>query len=129
MPVWRVWNSEQLLLPSGKRYDVLVTDGEVGTYPLTALSYHQGCVVCPKVTLATISMKGVPILNQRSFSTSLLPRHDLGGLEIDSGVHYNFSSIVEENRYMIDDKVFDPYRINQQVRLGQHLGVGASKHG
>ncbi len=44
MPVWRVWKAEQLLLPSGKRYDGLVTGGKhgaTGTYPLTALSYQQ----------------------------------------------------------------------------------------
>lgn len=30
VPVWRVWDVEQLLLPSGKRYDVLVTGSVVG---------------------------------------------------------------------------------------------------
>lgn len=30
VPVWRVWDAEQLLLPSGKRYDVLVTGSVVG---------------------------------------------------------------------------------------------------
>ena len=69
MPVWRVWNAEQLLLPSGKKYDVLVTGNGVdatGLYPLTALSYHQGCVICPEVTLATLNLSGTNIAYQRN---------------------------------------------------------------
>ena len=117
VPVWHVWESDQLLLPSGKRYEVLVTGGTVGTYRLTALPYHQGCVVCPKVTLATIKLGGVPILTP-SLPSSLVPRKDLSDLAIDQRRTLNFSSIVEENRYMIDGKMFDPERIDQEVRLG-----------
>ena len=61
MPVWLVWDAEQLLLPLGKRYDVLVTAGAPGTYPLTARSTHLGCVDCPEVTLAKLNVEGATI--------------------------------------------------------------------
>ena len=117
MPVWRGWDAEQLLLPSGKRYDVLVTGGAVGIYPLKALSYHQGCVVCPEVTLATLNVEGATVATAEAPS-SLMPRNDLGNLTIDRQRTLVFSSDDEEGRYMIDGKVFDPERVDYQVRLG-----------
>ena len=33
-PVWKVWNNESLFMPSGKRYDVLVTANGSGSIPL-----------------------------------------------------------------------------------------------
>jgi FtsP/CotA-like multicopper oxidase with cupredoxin domain len=117
MPVWRVWNAEQLLLPSGKRYYVLVTGGAVGTYPLKALSYHQGCVICPEVTLATFNVEGATVATAEAPS-SLMSRNDLGNLTIDRQRTLVFSSDDEESRYMIDGKVFDPERVDHQIRLG-----------
>jgi FtsP/CotA-like multicopper oxidase with cupredoxin domain len=126
MPVWRVWNGEQLLLPSGKRYDVLVTgngtsansiDTEIGKYPLTALSYHQGCVICPEVTLATLNVSGTNITT-KEMPSSLIPPYDLNDLPVDRNRTLIFTSVVEENRYMINGNVFDPMRIDQLVQLG-----------
>lgn len=117
MPVWCVWNAEQLLLPSGKRYDVLVTGGAVGTYPLKALSYHQGCVVCPEVTLATLNVEGATVATAE-VPSSLIPHNDLGNMTIDRQRTLDFSSNDEEGRYMINGKVFDSERVDQQVRLG-----------
>ena len=117
MPVWQVWDSNRLLLPSGKRYEVLVTGGSLGTHPLTALSYHEGCVVCPVVTLATVNVEGgtvVPI----ALPASLTPPNDLEGKIIDHRRTLVFSSDDEKGHYMIDYKMFDPRRVDQHVRLG-----------
>ncbi len=121
MPVWRVWNAEQLLLPSGKRYDVMVTgNGSVqpGLYPLTALSYHQGCVICPEVTLATLNVSGTDITTKKVLPSSLIPPYDLNDLPVDRNRTLIFSSDVEENRYMINGNTFDPKRVDQLVHLG-----------
>ena len=120
LPVWRVWNAEQLLLPSGKRYDVLVTGNGVdaaGLYPLTALSYHQGCVICPEVTLATLNLSSTNIAT-KEMPSSLIPPYDLKDVPVDRNRTLIFSSDVEENHYTINGNEFDPNRVDQIVRLG-----------
>ena len=118
MPVWRVWDAENLLLPSGKRYDVLISGGDVaGTYPLTALSYHQGCVICPEVTLTTLNVSGTNITTKQ-MPSSLIQPSNLDHLPVDRNRTLILSSVVDENRYMINNKVFDPMRIDQLVHLG-----------
>ena len=84
MPVWSVWKSEKLLLPSGKRYDVLVIGNAslTGLYPLTALSYHQGCVICPEVVLATVNVTGSKVPTSE-MPSSLLARNDLFDIPVD----------------------------------------------
>lgn len=119
-PVWRVWDAQQLLLSSGKRYDVLVTAGAPGTYPLTALSTHLTIctsVDCPEVTLAKLNVEGATI-TQATIPSTLTPRNDLGNLTVDRHRTLVFSSNDEERRYMIDGKIFDPTRVDQQVQLG-----------
>jgi len=118
MPVWRIWEAEKLLLPSGKRYDVLVTATETpGSYPLTALSTNLGCVVCPERTLAQVQVKGQSMVPS-VIPINLTTPNDLGNLPVDRERTLIFSSNDTERRYMIDGKVFDPNRIDQQVRLG-----------
>jgi FtsP/CotA-like multicopper oxidase with cupredoxin domain len=116
-PVWHVWDAKQLLLPSGKRYDVLVTAGAAGTYPLIALSTHLGCMYCPEVTLAEINAAGVP-KTPASSPSNLTSRNDLGNQTVDRYRTLVFSSNDKERHYMIDGNIFDPARIDQQVKLG-----------
>jgi suppressor of ftsI len=118
MPVWRVWETDKLLLPSGKRYEVLVISRTNGTFPLTALSYQQGCVVCPQVTLATLNVEGPPV-EKTTVPTSLIPKKALDGLPIANRRTLTFSSNDSASRYMIDNQVFDPQRVDVRVRLGR----------
>jgi suppressor of ftsI len=119
VPVWKVWNAEQLLLPPGKRYDVLITGGAVaGSYPLTALSYGEGCVICPEVTMATINLNGTNITTTKEIPSSLIQPYNLVDFPVDKKRTLVFSSIDEESRYMINNVVFDPNRVDQLVHLG-----------
>lgn len=115
-PVWRVWDADRLLLPSGKRYDVLVTGGPPGKHALTALSYHEGCVVCPVVTLATLNVDGDKV-RTAALPARLLPLKDLSEMYIDHQRTLVFSSDDEKGNYKIDGKMFDPMRVDQHVRL------------
>ena len=118
-PVWKVWDAEQLVLPSGKRYDVLVTGGENGTYPLKMLPYKY--LQYPEVTLATIKVQGdKDSATAEVIPSSLVPKkkYDLSGLEVDRQRQLNFSDDGTEINFFIDGKVFDPFRIDQQVQLG-----------
>ena len=118
-PVWKVWDAEQLVLPSGKRYDVLITGGENGTYPLKMLPYKY--LQYPEVTLATIKVQGdKDSATAEVIPSSIVPKkkYDLSGLEVDRQRQLNFSGDGTEINFFIDGKVFDPFRIDQQVQLG-----------
>jgi suppressor of ftsI len=116
-PVWHVRDAKQLLLPSDKRYEVLVTGGAPGSYPLTALSYEQGCVVCPQVTLATINVQGASILHSLSLPSSLSPVDDLSHVPVAYNRTIAFSSNDKDGIYKINNKVFDPKRVDEFVHL------------
>ena len=118
MPVWRVWETDKLLLPPGKRYEVLATGRIDGTFPLIAHSYQEGCVVCPQVTLATLNVEGPPV-EKTTVPTSLIPKKTLDGLPITNRRTLTFSSNDTASRYMIDNQVFDPTRVDVRVRLGE----------
>lgn len=117
MPVWQTWDAETLVLPSGKRYDVLVQGGAAGSAPLTALSYHQGCVECPEVTLATLTVSGGAV-PAAALPESLAPRRGLATADVDRRRTLVFSSNDDVGQYYINDSVFDANRIDQTVRLG-----------
>ncbi|MGD1835149.1 MAG: multicopper oxidase family protein [Nitrososphaeraceae archaeon] len=138
-PVWEVEEKEYLVLAAGNRYSVLVTGGESGTYPLKMLKY--GSVVSngdddnggfqlpyPEVTLATINVQGDAVAETAEVNvSSLIPKHDLGDLEVQVQRELVFSPsegndtmnrFGEPGTTMINGKVFDPNRIDQKVKLG-----------
>ena len=82
VPVWQTWDAETLVLPSGKRFDVLVQGGRPGTVPLQGLSYHQGCVACPEVTLATLTVAGAAEQSTVLPTGLVAPRH-LSAADVD----------------------------------------------
>jgi len=78
------------VLPSGKRFDVLVTGAENGTYPLKMLPYKY--LPYPEVKLATVNVQddtgatpaeGTPEPNTKAY---------LAGLEVDRQRELIFSS-------------------------------------
>jgi FtsP/CotA-like multicopper oxidase with cupredoxin domain len=113
-PVWDIWDSAELLLPSGKRYDVLVTASENGSYPVKALDYYP----YPETTIASMNIHGDVKDSPKSIPKSFTPSKDLGLVKINATRELNFSSNEEVGKYMINDKIFDPNRTDQQVRLG-----------
>jgi suppressor of ftsI len=59
-PVWRVHRANHLILPPGKRYDVLVTGGGPGDYAFKTLRYDQGFSYGPRLDLAHVTVTGPP---------------------------------------------------------------------
>lgn len=57
-PAWRVRRARTLLLPPGKRFDVLVTGGKPGTYKLKTVPYDQGSLRVPRSELARVTVTG-----------------------------------------------------------------------
>jgi len=128
-PVWEAWDTNYLVIVAGKRFSVLVTGGENGTYPLKMLAYRGGTThPYPEVTLATINVQGNAGAETAEVNAlSLVPRHDLGDLgvhEIRELVFSPSESNTTINRFgeqgtnMIDGKVFDHNRVDQTVNLG-----------
>ena len=117
VPVWRTWEAETLLLPSGKRYDVLVQGGSPGTVPLRMLAYQEGCVACPEVDLATVRVIGAASPPAR-LPTRIVPASRLTASDVAERRTLVFSSDDENGLYYINDQVFDPDRVDAMVRLG-----------
>lgn len=117
VPAWRTWDADTLVLPPGKRYDVLVQGGRPGTSSLLGLSYQQGCDPCPEVRLATVNVAGSAV-SPAALPTGLVAEHRLAAADVDRRRTLVFSSDDEQGRYAIDGELFDAARIDQVVRLG-----------
>jgi FtsP/CotA-like multicopper oxidase with cupredoxin domain len=129
-PVWEVWNDTNLVLPAGKRFDVLVTGGENGTYPIKSLPYNRsGFSPTSEVTLVTVNVKGITAnqTEKKVTPSSLLPKHDLGDAQIQTHRTLVFNGSPDNqtaNRFgdvgtnQINGKVFDHNRIDYLVKLG-----------
>lgn len=116
-PVWKVWDNDTLLLPSGKRLEVLVTALFQGnsSVPLNSLAYYP----YPEIKIATVNVQDnqqEPI--KATIPTNLIQKKDLNLRSIANNRTLTFASDEEENRFMIDNKTFDPNRIDQTVKLG-----------
>ena len=59
-PGWETYETDDLVLPPGKRFDVLVQGGEEGTYRLRTLHYDEGFDLLPEKTLARLPVTGAP---------------------------------------------------------------------
>ena len=121
-PVWAAWSAESLVLPPGKRYDVLVQGGAPGSYIFRTLDFDQGGDHYPDTTLATVTVEGTAV-TPATLPTNLIaqddPAHgDLSAAPVDKERTLVFSEDDDLNKFMIDGKQFDPNRVDQQVKLG-----------
>jgi suppressor of ftsI len=118
-PVWKVRENNTLFLPSGKRFDVLVTGTGNGSIPLgivndTFNDHPSGTV------LATVHVQG----NQKPniIPTTLTFRGpgqgDLSNATIAAHRVLSFSSDDRNWVYTINNKTFNPNRVDEKVKLG-----------
>jgi suppressor of ftsI len=118
-----------LVLPAGKRFDVLVTGGENGTYPFKLHPYNgSGFSANSEVTLATVKVQGNAGAEAAKVKpSSLVPRHDLGDLEIQAKRTLVFNGSPDNNtanRFgdvgtnQINGQVFNHSRVDYRVNLG-----------
>lgn len=63
-PVWETYKAEDLVLPPGKRFDVLVQGSDEGSYKLKTLPFDEGFELLPQKTLATLPVTGDPVDDQ-----------------------------------------------------------------
>jgi suppressor of ftsI len=115
-PVSTVWSADSLVLPPGKRYDVLVQGGPSGRNRLLTLAYNQGGDQYPQKTLATVVSTG-PAMRPAGLPTAFAPSDDLTRAKVDQRRTIVFSENSAGTAFFINGKQFDPNRIDVRSRL------------
>ena len=118
-PVAQVWTADELVLPPGKRYDVLVRWTEPGTHELRTLEYNNGPAGdnYPERRLATVTVAGDPVADV-AWPTSVAPPSPLLTDQIDRTRQLVFSENTKTNQFYIDGKQFNATRVNVAATLG-----------
>jgi FtsP/CotA-like multicopper oxidase with cupredoxin domain len=118
-PVGRVWRAGTLILPPGKRYDVLVRWPRGGTYALRTRRMSTGPAgdTYPAARLMRFRVGGVPALRV-AWPRSLAPLPTMDRAHVDRVRHITFSEDQRHNRFMINGRQFAATRVDEVVRLG-----------
>jgi suppressor of ftsI len=116
-PVWDVRTADSLVLPPGKRFDVLVQAGEAGVYAFETITYDQGNHVYPEVELATLTIEG-SAQSPVSLPASVAPDRDLDSAEIATTRDIFFNDVDDDPIFEVNGQQFDPNRIDELVQLG-----------
>jgi suppressor of ftsI len=118
-PVGEVWSADKLLLPPGKRFDVLVQGPEEGSYAVRTLAYStgDGGDAYPERTLAVVESAGDPI-EPSKLPTSLGPMPDLADDPIAHHRRFVFSESANGNQFFINGKQFNHHRIDVHAEIG-----------
>jgi suppressor of ftsI len=124
-PVWRVWSARTLVLPPGKRYEVLVQGPPKGTYPLKTLAFYAGSTAggdfagdYPQAVLATVTSTGTAV-QRAPIPTAFGPKEDLSGAHIAKSFQLTFGRTgVFPAVFTLNGKTYDPNRIDARAKLG-----------
>jgi FtsP/CotA-like multicopper oxidase with cupredoxin domain len=118
-PKWRVEDAEHLLLPPGKRYEVLVTGREGGDTAFRTRRYEQGDDTYPATDLLTLRSTASTATTRAApaMPTSLIAEATIPEDEVVERRTFTFSED-ESNHFFVNDKEFDPERVDVRPRLG-----------
>jgi suppressor of ftsI len=117
-PVIHARRVSTLLLPPGKRWDVLVRGGRRGTTPLETLFYHEGDDNYPVTTLATLVTTGRAVRPSPPPSVISWASVDLRRARVARRRVVVFSENQAGTVFFIDGRSYDPSKINFRARLG-----------
>jgi FtsP/CotA-like multicopper oxidase with cupredoxin domain len=115
-PVSEVQSFDSLVMPPGKRFDVLVQAPEPGSMTLETLGYDQGGDTYPQVPLVSIAVDGDPA-PELPLPSSLAPFDDLRDVEADESRSFVFSEDDANNQFFINGEMFSHDRVNTVVQL------------
>ena len=122
-PVEQIWAAKDLVLPPGKRFDVLVMVYKPGTYLLKTLKYKTGPTgdEYPEKTLATVAVGGEPAEEKIPLSEQerLVEQN---GRALPQPTKERTKILTEretptESVFMINGRTFNPNRIDDTVKL------------
>jgi len=119
-PVWRVWSKRHLVLPPGKRYDVLVQGGKPGTYPLRTLKFDEGFQLLPTTKLASVTVRGPAAEPDLDLPRRLdTPAESPAGLPVRKRRTFTFSFDFADKEFAhINGEAFDPHETNVAPLVG-----------
>ena len=115
-PVTRTYTAASLVMPPGKRYDVLVVGGAPGRHLLRTLDYNQGGDRYPDRVLATLDSDGAPQPVAQA-PTTFLPSPDLRGMPTARYRRFVFSERDALSKYFINGRQYDRHRIDVRARI------------
>jgi suppressor of ftsI len=98
VPVWRVAGMQELLLPPGQRFDVLVTAGSPGTYRLLSLPYAQHAD-------GNLNPRPVPTSAETLATVTVTPADP--GVAPAAALPPDFGLVPEENENLLTPAVLD----------------------
>jgi len=118
-PVAQVWTADELVLPPGKRFDVLVRWPQAGTQTLETMPYSTGPNGdnYPQRRLLTVQVSGDAVPDV-AWPTSMAPQSPLATDHVDRVRHLVFSENSKTNQFYINGKQFDPTHVNFVAKLG-----------
>lgn len=115
----QIIETDTLLLPPGKRLEVLVYGPNAGRYQLRTRAFNTGPAgdQYPGQLLATVTSQGDPV-PPIPLPTSFPPLTDLSHGRIDRARTIVFSDTANPNQFTINGKPFNPNCIDTIVTLG-----------
>ncbi len=116
-PVIHAQKVSTLLLPPGKRWDVLVRGGRRGTTPLKTLFYHEGDDNYPLTTLATLVTTGHAVRPAPAPSVISWSSVDLRLARVARRRTVVFSENKAGTVFYINGQSYDPSKINFRAKL------------
>jgi FtsP/CotA-like multicopper oxidase with cupredoxin domain len=120
-PVWEVTQTDHLVLPPGKRFDVLVQGGTPGSYRLMTRKFDEGFERVTNRKLATLNVAGPQTAPTTDLPTSLNPPSlDLSTAEIARERRFVFTLDTKGGGFKaeINGQTFDPDVLNVRAGLG-----------
>jgi suppressor of ftsI len=130
-PVWKVRQNDTLFLPSGKRFDVLVTGAGNETFGASAATHYDPLKVVNDqfndhplgTVIATMNVQGNQIVKPVSISPTTLTfrgpgQGDLSNATIAAHRVLYWQSNDRDWIYTINNKTFNPNIVNEKVKLG-----------
>lgn len=119
-PVRRIRTADELLMPAGARYDVLVHGGPPGRTELQTLPYRSGPGgnLFPQATLASVLSQGAPASSRLPApGTPFAAVPDLGTAHVAARRTFVYSENAAGTVFYINGRTFDPNRVDVRSRL------------
>ena len=119
-PRWNVVSRDHLVLPPGKRFDVLVQGGAPGAYDLITRKYNEGFQLLPEKPLARVEVTGPQAQATTDLPTSMnTTAGDLSDASIAAKRRFVFTlDTTGTFKAEINRKTFDPDVVNVRPKLG-----------
>jgi suppressor of ftsI len=118
-PVERTFEASHLVLPPGKRFEVLVTFGDEGEVAFLTRAYDQGGDFYPETALAHVIVggKAAAPIEPLGVGRRLAPESDLFEREVAAERRWVFSEADEEGDFYVNGKKFDEARVDVRPKL------------